>query len=112
MRTEDQRLRLRVTRQDTPDRSKLVEWVLGIAEERHRAFINGEPDPFGRSVPVDLSSHAAPKEHGARNSLEPSTADTKDSAGLTLAPTTRTGAGRQVPANFAGPSPKATDDAT
>ena len=38
-------LRLRVTRHDEPDLGKLIEWVLGIAEARHRAWVNGEPDP-------------------------------------------------------------------
>ena len=54
MRTEDRRLRLRVTRRDEPDRAKLIEWVLGIAEARHRAWINGEPDPYGLPLPVGI----------------------------------------------------------
>lgn len=54
MRTEDRRLRLRVTRRDEPDLAKLIEWVLGIAEARHRAWINGEPDPYGLPLPVGI----------------------------------------------------------
>ena len=54
MRTEDRQLRLRVTRRDEPDRAKLIEWVLGIAEARHRAWINGEPNPYGLPLPVDI----------------------------------------------------------
>ena len=54
MRTEDQRLRLRVTRQDTPDMSKLVEWVLNIAEARHRAWRDGKPDPYGLPPPESI----------------------------------------------------------
>ena len=30
--------------------------VLGIAEARHRAWVNGEPDPFGLPPPDDLAS--------------------------------------------------------
>lgn len=54
MRTEDRHLRLRVTRRDEPDRAKLIEWVLGIAEARHRAWINGEPNPYGLPLPVGI----------------------------------------------------------
>ena len=56
MRTDDRHLRLRSTRRDTPDLGKLIEWVLGIAEARHRAWVNGEPDPFGLPPPDDLAS--------------------------------------------------------
>ena len=44
-------LRLRVTRRDEPDLDRLVELVLNIAEARHRAYLNGEPDPYGLSLP-------------------------------------------------------------
>ena len=40
-------LRLRVTRREEPD----VEWVLNIAEARHRAHLTGEPDPYGLPPP-------------------------------------------------------------
>jgi len=40
-------LRLRVTRRDEADVDRLVEWVLNIAEARHRAYLNGDPDPYG-----------------------------------------------------------------
>lgn len=41
---EVRNLRLRVARRDEPDLGKLVEWVLGIADARHRAWVAGEPD--------------------------------------------------------------------
>lgn len=44
-------LRLRVTRREQPDVDRLVEWVLNIAEARHRAYLNGEPDPYGLPLP-------------------------------------------------------------
>ena len=30
--------------------------LLGIAEARHRAWVNGEPDPYGLPPPEDLAS--------------------------------------------------------
>ena len=56
MRGEDRSLRLRVTRRDEPDLAKLIEWVLGIAEARHHAWVNGDPDPYGLPPPEDLAS--------------------------------------------------------
>ena len=56
MRSEERHLRLRVTRREEPDLSKLIEWVLDVAEARHRAWENGEPDPFGLPPPDDLAS--------------------------------------------------------
>ncbi len=56
MRSDDRNLRLRVTRRDEPDHGKLIEWVLSLAEARHRAWVNGEPDPFGLPPPDDLPS--------------------------------------------------------
>lgn len=47
-------LRLRVTRREQPDVDRLVEWVLNIAEARHRAYLNGEPDPYGLPPPKSL----------------------------------------------------------
>lgn len=44
-------LRLRVTRRDEPDVDRLVEWVLNIAEARHVAYLNGDPDPNGFALP-------------------------------------------------------------
>ena len=58
MRTEDRRLRLRVTRRDEPDPGKLIEWVLNIAETRHRAWLSGEPDPYGLPVPESIEQIA------------------------------------------------------
>lgn len=39
-------LKIVVTRRDQPDITKLVQWVLNIAEARHRAWANGQPDPY------------------------------------------------------------------
>ena len=71
MRTEDRCLRLRVTRRDEPDLGKLIEWVLNIAETRHRAWFDGEPDPYGLPVPEGIEQIASP-EHGPANLAEPS----------------------------------------
>ena len=54
MRGDERYLRLRVTRRDEPDLGKLIEWVLGIADARHRARVNGDPDPYGLPPPDDL----------------------------------------------------------
>lgn len=51
---ETRSLRLRVTWRDEPDLDKLIEWVLNIAETRHRAWLDGDPDPYGLSPPDDL----------------------------------------------------------
>jgi hypothetical protein len=56
MRGDDRNLRLRVTRREEPDLGKLIEWVLGIAEARHRAWVNGEADPYGLPPSDDLAS--------------------------------------------------------
>lgn len=56
MRGDERNLRLRVTRREEPDLGTLIEWVLGIAEARHRAWVNGEPDPYGFPPPEDLAS--------------------------------------------------------
>ena len=71
MRTEDRRLRLRVTRTHAPDLGKLIEWVLSIAETRHRAWLNGEPDPYGLPVPESVRQIANP-EHGPARLAGPS----------------------------------------
>lgn len=54
MRSKDRNLRLRVTRREEADLGKLIEWVLGIAEGRHRAWLNGDPDPYGLPLPDEL----------------------------------------------------------
>ena len=54
MAIETRNLRLRVTRRDEPDLGKLIKWVLGIAEARHRAWVSGDPDPYGLPPPEDL----------------------------------------------------------
>lgn len=52
---ETANLRLRVTRRDEPDLGKLIEWVLGIADARHRAWVAGDPDPYGLPPPDELA---------------------------------------------------------
>ncbi len=52
---EARSLRLRVTRRDEADLGKLIEWVLGIAEARHRAWVAGEPDPYGLQLPNEFA---------------------------------------------------------
>jgi len=51
MNGDGRNLRLRVTRREEPDVDRLVELVLNIAEARHRAYLNGEPDPYGLPPP-------------------------------------------------------------
>ncbi|WP_158680822.1 hypothetical protein [Micropruina glycogenica] len=45
-----------MTRREEPDLGKLIEWVLNIAEARHRAWLDGEPDPYGLPPPEGLAS--------------------------------------------------------
>ncbi|WP_157103279.1 hypothetical protein [Neomicrococcus aestuarii] len=52
---EVRNLRLRVARRDEPDLGKLVEWVLGIADARHRVWVAGEPGPYGLTPPDGLA---------------------------------------------------------
>lgn len=61
MRHDARNLQLRVTRRDEPDLDRLVEWVLKIAEARHRAYLDGDPDPYGLPPP-DPDTDAADRE--------------------------------------------------
>lgn len=56
---ETRNLRLRVTRRDEPELEKLIEWVLGIADTRYRAWIAGEPDPYGLPLPDSLAKSSS-----------------------------------------------------
>lgn len=56
---ETRNLRLRVTRRDEPDLGKLIEWVLGIAEARHCAWVAGELDPYGLPPPDGLEESSS-----------------------------------------------------
>ena len=56
MRGDERNLGLRVTRREEPDLGKLIECVLNIAEARHRAWLDGEPDPYGLPPPEGLAS--------------------------------------------------------
>ncbi len=53
---EARNLRLRVMRRDEPELGKLIDWVLGIADARHRAWVAGEPDPYGLPPPDSLAA--------------------------------------------------------
>ena len=72
MASETRNLPLRVTRRDEPDLGKLIEWVLNIAEARHRAWVAGEPDPYGLQLPDELAEapQAFPFVGGARENRE------------------------------------------
>ncbi|HZW45834.1 MAG TPA: hypothetical protein VFF32_15890 [Dermatophilaceae bacterium] len=59
MRSDARNLGLRVTRRKEPDVDRLVELVLDIAETRHRAYVNGEPDPYGLPLPEPAPRKAA-----------------------------------------------------
>ena len=69
---EARSLRLRVTRRDEADLGKLIEWVLGIAEARHRAWVAGEPDPYGLQLPNEFTKTppALRTVRGARENRE------------------------------------------
>lgn len=56
MRSDERNLKLRATLREEPDLAKLIEWVLGIADARHRAWVNGDLDPYGRPPPEGLAS--------------------------------------------------------
>jgi len=56
MNSDARNVRLRVTRRGEPDLARLVEWVLGIAEERHRFWVAGEPDPYGLALPDGIAT--------------------------------------------------------
>ena len=60
-------LRLRVTRRAEHDVDRLMEWVLNIAEARYRAYLAGEPDPYGLPLPESLGE----QEDGKARSPEP-----------------------------------------
>lgn len=49
-----------MTRRERPDLGKLIEWVLNIAEIRHRAWQRGEPDPHGLPLPTELQTADEP----------------------------------------------------
>lgn len=72
MNSDARNLRLRVTRRDEPDLARLVAWVLGIAEARHRAWINGEPDPYGLALPDGIRPELSDRLDGSGNFPGPS----------------------------------------
>lgn len=72
MNSHTRNLRLRVTRRDQPDTRRLVEWVLGIAEARHRAWANGEPDPYGLGLPDGIRREPLGRPDGSEKLCEPS----------------------------------------
>ena len=65
MNSDARNLRLRVTRRDEPDQARLVTWVLGIAEARHHAWINGDPDPYGLVLPDGIGPASSGRLDGS-----------------------------------------------
>lgn len=59
MNSDARNLRLHVTRREEPDLGRLVAWVLEIAETRHRAWISGEPDPYGLALPDGIGPESS-----------------------------------------------------
>ena len=72
MNSDARNLRLCVTRRDEPDMRRLVAWVLGIADTRHRAWVNGEPDPYGLALPDGIGLEASGRRDGSGNFPGPS----------------------------------------
>lgn len=72
MNSDARNLRPRVTPRDEPDLARLVEWVLGIADTRHRAWVNGEPDPYGLALPDGVGLEASNRLDGSGNFPGPS----------------------------------------
>ena len=66
MKIKDRHLRLRVMRRNEPGLGKLIEWVLNIAEARHSALLDGEPDPCGLPVPESIQQIVSPERGPAR----------------------------------------------
>ena len=56
MNTHERRERMKLVKLDCPDLQKLTEWVLDIAESRHRAWLTHEADPLGLPAPHDLGT--------------------------------------------------------
>lgn len=54
MKDDARNLRLRVQRREESDMARLMEWVLNVAETRHRAWPNGEPDSYALPPPDNL----------------------------------------------------------
>lgn len=65
MNSDARNLRLRVTWRDEPDLARLIEWVLGIAAARHRAWINNEPDPYGLRPPDGIGPESSGRLDGS-----------------------------------------------
>lgn len=73
-------LRLRVTRRDEPDMRRLVAWVLGIAEARHRAWVNGEPDLYDLGLPDGIGPESSGRLDGSGKFPGPSAHEDSRSA--------------------------------
>lgn len=65
-------LRLRVWRRDEPNQHRLVDLVLNIADARHRAWLAGEPDPYGLPIPNRLDRSDSCDIDGAAKFAAPS----------------------------------------
>lgn len=65
-------LRLNAWRRDTPDRHRLVDLVLNMAQARHRAWMAGEPDPYGLPIPEGLDRPVSCSIDGSAKFAAPS----------------------------------------
>lgn len=59
-------------RRDAPDLGKLIEWVLNIAETRHRAWLGGHPDPYGLPLPQTIRAEQSDHLDGGAKVVPPS----------------------------------------
>lgn len=80
MNSDARNLRLRVTWRDEPDLARLIEWVLGIAAARHRAWINNEPDPYGLRPPDGIGPESSGRLDGSGKPRGPSAREGSRSA--------------------------------
>ena len=80
MNSDLRNLRLRATRRDEPDLARLVTWVLGTAEARHRAWVNGESDPYGLGLPDGIGPESSGRLGGSGKFPGPSAPEDSRSA--------------------------------
>lgn len=70
MKNNARNLGLRTHRRDEPDVDRLVELILNSAEARHRAYIEGDPDPYGLPVPTSRVQAHTRNPRSGRNPHE------------------------------------------
>lgn len=67
-------LRLRVCWRDEPDRHRLIDLVLNVAQARHRAWLAGEPDPYDLPIPDGVDQPVSCDIDGSAKFAAPSPA--------------------------------------